>query len=114
MLRTNVGEHFGEEMMQADPAPDALVQASRNYDPVAVIRGPEGILVVVQVGMRNSKRFMVLNEDAQPAWNHEPLNSLSDVAWALLAHQWHTAAVEGTGTNQSGAKTLARLLKKRG
>jgi len=60
MLRTNVGEHFGEEMMQADPAPDALVQASRNYDPVAVIRGPEGILVVVQVGMRNSKGFMVL------------------------------------------------------
>ena len=64
--------------------------------------------------MRTSKRFMVLDEDAQPAWNHEPFNSLSDVAWALLAHQRHASAIEGTASNQSAAKTLARLLNERG
>jgi hypothetical protein len=103
-----------ERIVHPDPAPDALVRASRNYEPIAVIRGPEGVLVIVRVGMRNSKRFMVLNEAAQPAWNHESLSSLSDVAWALVAHHWHAGAVESTGTNQSAARTLARLLKERG
>jgi hypothetical protein len=103
-----------ERIVHSDPAPDALVRASRNYEPIAVVRGPEGVLVIVRVGMRNSKRFMVLNESAQPAWNHESLSSLSDVAWALVAHHWHAGAVESTGTNQSAARTLARLLKERG
>jgi len=48
--------------VHSDPAPDALVRASRNYEPIAAIRGQEGILVIVRVGMRNSKRFMVLDE----------------------------------------------------
>jgi hypothetical protein len=111
---SDLGTGGKNDTVHPDPASDALVRASRNYEPIALVRGPEGVLVIVRVGMRNSKRFMVLNEAAQPAWNHESLSSLSDVAWALVAHHWHTGAVEGTGTSHSVAKRLARLLKERG
>jgi hypothetical protein len=97
----------------SDPAVEAIRRASQVYDPIAVLREQSEALVVARVGMKNTQRFMILNAAGEPAWNHEPLSSLSDVAWALRAHQWHVALVEPAGHNERPAKTLARLLKER-
>ena len=78
-----------------------------------VLRQADEVLVVARVGMKNTQRFMILNGAGQPAWKHEPLGSLSDVGWALRAHQWHAADLEATGANQRTASTLARLLRER-
>ena len=97
-----------------EPAIDAIHRSSHVYDPIVVLRGECESLVVVRVGMKNTRRFMVLNASGELAWKHEPLVSLSDVGWALRAHGWHTASAEPVGDNQRPAKTLARLLIERG
>lgn len=86
---------------------------SQVYDPVAVLRREGEILIVARVGMKASQRFMILTPAGDPAWMHEPLGSLSDVAWALRAHGWHLVQPESAGENRRPAKTLARLLAER-
>ena len=86
---------------------------SQVYDPVAVLRREGEILIVARVGMKASQRFMILTPTGDPAWMHEPLGSLSDVAWALRAHGWHLVQPEPAGENRRPAKTLARLLAER-
>ena len=86
---------------------------SQVYDPVAVLRREGEILIVARVGMKASQRFMILTPTGDPAWMHEPLGSLSDVAWALRAHGWHLVQPESAGENRRPAKTLARLLAER-
>ena len=83
------------------------------YDPVAVLRRDEEVVIVARVGMKSSQRFMVLTPAGDPAWLHEPLASLSDVAWSLRAHQWHLVQPDAAGHNGRPAKTLARLLAER-
>jgi hypothetical protein len=91
-----------------------LFRGSQVYEPVALFRRGDELLCVARVGMKASQRFMILTPAGEPAWPHEPLNSLSDVAWALRAHQWHLVVPEPAGRETSPAKTLARLLSKRG
>jgi hypothetical protein len=92
---------------------DAFFRGSQIYDPVAMLRQGEEILYVARVGMKASQRFMILMPNGEPAWPHEALNSLSDIAWALRAHEWHLSTPESIGENPQQAKTLARLLMER-
>jgi len=92
---------------------ETYFSGSHLYDPVAVLRRDAEILIVARVGMRASQRFMILTPAAEPAWAHQPLGSLSDVAWSLLAHGWHRAAAEPAGQNARAAKTLERLMRER-
>lgn len=89
---------------------EAYFQGSQIYDPVALLRRDDELLYVARVGMKASKRFMILTADGEPAWPHEPLGSLSDVGWALRAHEWHLVTPEHVGEHARPAKTLARLL----
>ncbi len=94
-------------------SPDAFLRGSQVYDPVALLRREGEVLVIARVGMKASQRFMILTPAGDPAWMHEPLGSLSDVAWALRAHGWHLVQPESAGENRRPAKTLARLLAER-
>jgi hypothetical protein len=84
---------------------EAFFHGSQIYDPIALLRQEGETLYVARVGMKTSKRFMILIPTGEPAWPHEPLSSLSDVGWSLRAHEWHLATTP--------AKTLARLLTER-
>ena len=92
---------------------ETYLSSSQLYDPVAVLRRDGETLVVARVGMKASKRLMILNPNGDPAWPHEPYASLSDVGWALRAHEWHGVTPEATGPNPRPAQTLARLLAER-
>ena len=92
---------------------ETFLGGSQVYDPVALLRRDGESLIVARVGMKASQRFMIVTPAGQPAWPHEPLGSLSDVAWSLRAHEWHLVMPEPTGPNQRAAKTLARLLTER-
>ena len=92
---------------------DAIARVSQVYEPIVLLRAASEVLILARVGMKNTQRFMILNEAGEPAWKHEPLGSLSDAGWALRAHQWHLTDLEPIGANQRTAKTLARLLKER-
>jgi hypothetical protein len=92
---------------------DAFFRGSQVYDPVALLRQCDENLYVARVGMKASRQFMILTPTGEPAWPHEPLGSLSDVAWALRAHGWHLAIPEPIGEHIQQAKTLARLLAER-
>ena len=92
---------------------EAFLSRSQVYDPVAVLRRDGEILIVARVGMKASQRFMILTPQGEPTWPHQPLGSLSDVAWALRAHDWHQATPEPAGQNTRAAMTLARLVSER-
>jgi len=92
---------------------DAFFHGSQIYDPVALLRQGDEALYVARVGRKASRQFMVLTPAGEPAWPHEPLGSLSDVAWTLRAHAWHLLAPEPVGESTRQAKTLARLLTER-
>ena len=94
-------------------ATEPLRHGSQVYHPVVLLPWTGEMLVVARVGMKASHRFMILTPAGQPAWPHEPLGSLSDVSWALRAHQWHDVTPEPVGQNERLAKTLARLLIER-
>ena len=78
-----------------------------------MLRRESGVLIIARVGMKASQRFMILTPMGQPAWPHEPLKSLSDVAWSLRAHEWHLVTPEPAGQTSRPAMTLARLLSQR-
>jgi hypothetical protein len=90
-----------------------FLAGSQLYEPVALLRRDGETLIVARVGMKSSKRLMILTPEGQPAWPHEPLGSLSDAAWSLRAHEWHLVTPEPAGSNPGAARTLARLLKQR-
>jgi hypothetical protein len=92
---------------------EAYLRDSQIYDPVAVLRREGETVLVARVGMKASQRFMILTPAGDPAWPHEPLGSLSDVAWSLRAQHWHLVQPEPAGQNGRPAKTLARLLAER-
>jgi hypothetical protein len=92
---------------------EAFFRGSQIYEPVALLRRGDEILYVARVGMKASRQFMILTRTGEPAWPHEPLGSLSDIAWALRAHEWHAVMPEPVGQNGRLAKTLARLLMER-
>ena len=92
---------------------EAFFHGSQIYDPVAMLRQGDETLYVARVGMKASRQFMILTAMGEPAWPHEPLGSLSDVAWALRAHEWHLVTPEPIGLHERLAKTLARLLSER-
>ena len=52
-------------------------RGSRIYEPVALLRREDEILIVARVGMPKSQRFMIFTPAELPAWPHEPLGSLS-------------------------------------
>jgi hypothetical protein len=81
---------------------DAFFQGSQIYDPVARLRQGDETLYVARVGMKASRQFMILTPIGEPAWPHEPLASLSDVGWALRAHEWHLAPLEAIGQSPGG------------
>jgi hypothetical protein len=92
---------------------DAGFRESQIYNPIAVLRRDDEVLYVARVGMKASRQFMVLTGKGEPAWPHEPLGSLSDVAWALRAHRWDPTTLEPVGSHERQAKMLARLLAER-
>jgi hypothetical protein len=92
---------------------DAFFQGSQIYEPVALLRRGDEMLYVARVGMKASRQFMILTPTGEPAWPHEPLGSVSDVGWALRAHEWHGVAPEPAGQDERVAKMLARLLVER-
>ena len=92
---------------------EAFLRGSQVYDPVALLRREGETVIVARVGMKASRRFMILTPTGEPAWPHEPLGSLSDVGWSLRAHAWHLVTPEPAGQNVRPAKTLARLLTAR-
>jgi len=92
---------------------EAFFRGSQIYEPVALFRRGDEILYVARVGMKASRQFMILTSRGEPAWPHEPLSSLSDIAWALRAHEWHLVIPEPVGSSVRQAKTLARLLVER-
>ena len=92
---------------------EAYFRGSQIYDPVALLRRGHEVLYVARVGMKASQRFMILTPTGDPAWPHEPLSSLSDIAWALRAHEWHLVMPEPIGQSVRQSKTLARLLAER-
>jgi hypothetical protein len=94
-------------------ANETFFHGSQLYDPVALLRRDGESVIVARVGMRTSQRFMILTPAGEPAWPHEPLGSLSDVAWSLRAHEWHLITPEPAGQNLRAAKSLARLLRER-
>ena len=92
---------------------DAFFQGSQIYEPVTLLRRSAEILYVARVGMKASRQFMILTPTGEPAWPHEPPSSLSDIGWALRAHEWHDVMLEHGGPNGRLTKTLARLLIER-
>jgi hypothetical protein len=92
---------------------EAFFHGSQIYEPVALLRRGDEILYVARVGMKTSRQFMILTPMGEPAWSHEPLGSLSDVGWALRAHEWHDVTPEPVGQNERVAGMLARLLIER-
>ncbi len=94
-------------------ADEPIFRGSQANEAVARLRLGEDLLYVARVGMEASKRLMILAPSGEPAWPHEPFTSLSDVAWSLRAHQWHTALVDGVGSSAGPARTLTRLLAER-
>ena len=92
---------------------DAFFRGSQIYDPVALLRQGDETLYIARVGRKASRQFMILTPTGEPAWPHEPLGSLSDVAWALRAHEWHLVAPEPMGESTQQARMLARLLTER-
>lgn len=90
-----------------------LMSGSQIYDPVALLRRGEETVIVARIGMKASQRFMVIEPSGRPAWPHEPMASLSDVGWALVAHRWHDVTPEPAGDSPRAAKTLARLMTAR-
>jgi len=92
---------------------DSFFRGSQVYDPVALLRQGDEALYVARVGMKASRQFMVLTPTGESAWPHEPLGSLSDVAWALRAHGWHLVRPELLGQSTQQARTLTRLLTER-
>ena len=92
---------------------EAFFHGSQIYEPVALLRRSDESLYVARVGMKASRQFMILTATGEPAWPHEPLGSLSDIAWALRAHAWHDVTPEPVERNERLAKTLARLLSER-
>lgn len=92
---------------------EAFFRGSQIYDPVAVLHRGGETLYVARVGRKASRQFMILTPTGDPAWSHEPLGSLSDVAWALRAHRWHLVAPEPMGESTQQARLLARLLTER-
>jgi len=92
---------------------ETFLPRSQVYEPVAVLRRGGEILIVARAGMKASQRFMILTPQGEPAWPHEPISSLSDVAWALRAHDWHLTTPEPAGPNLRPARSLARLLSER-
>ncbi len=92
---------------------EAFFHGSQIYDPVAALRRDDEILYIARIGMKASRQFMILTPTGEPAWPHEPLGSLSDIAWALRAHEWHVVTPEPVGPNERLAKTLTRLLAER-
>jgi hypothetical protein len=92
---------------------EAYFHGSQIYEPVALLRRSDEILYVARVGMKASRQFMILTTTGEPAWPHEPLGSLSDIGWALRAHEWHDVTPESVGQNERLAKTLASLLIER-
>ena len=92
---------------------ETFLSRSQVYDPVAVLRRDGEILIVARVGSKASQRFMILTPQGETAWPHQPLGSLSDVARALRAHDWHQVTPEPAGQNTRAAKTLARLVSER-
>jgi hypothetical protein len=92
---------------------DTFFRESQIYDPVALLRKGDETLYVARVGMKTSRQFMILTTMGEPAWPHEPLGSLSDVGWALRAHEWHLVTPEPVDQNVQAARTLARLLAER-
>ena len=94
-------------------APEPFLGGSQIYDPVALLRREGETVIVARVGMKTTRRFMILTPAGQPAWPHEPLGSLSDVGWSLRAHEWHLVTPEPAGQTAQPAKTLARLLTAR-
>jgi hypothetical protein len=91
----------------------AFFSGSQLYTPLAVLKRGDEVLAIAGVGMKSAQRYMILTPAAEPAWAHEPLGSLSDVAWSLRAHQWHLVAPEPVGANVRTARRLARLLAER-
>ena len=94
-------------------APELFLGGSQVYDPVALLRREGETVIVARVGMKTTRRFMILTPAGQPAWPHEPLGSLSDVGWSLRAHGWHLVPPEPAGQNAQPARMLARLLIER-
>jgi hypothetical protein len=92
---------------------EAFFEGSQIYEPVALLRRGDEILYVARVGMKASRQFMILTPKGEPAWPHEPLGSVSDIGWALRAHEWQGVTPEPVGQNERVAKTLARLLIER-
>ncbi len=92
---------------------DVFLRGSQLYEPLAVMRRDLEIVIVARVGMKASRRFVILTPEAEPAWPHEPLNSLSDVAWALQAHGWQSVVPQAAGPGDRSARSLARLLAER-
>ena len=92
---------------------ESYLSGSQVYDPIALLRREDETLIVARVGMRASQRFMILTPTGDPAWPHEPLGSLSDVAWALRAHGWQQVTPQPAGPSPGPAKTLARHLSNR-
>jgi hypothetical protein len=92
---------------------EAFFHGSQIYEPVALLRRSDEILYVARVGMKASRQFMILTPAGEPAWPHEPLGSLSDIAWALRAHEWQGVIPEPFEQHERLAKTLARLLTER-
>jgi len=90
-----------------------FLRGSQLYEPLAVLRRESEIVIVARVGMKASRRFVILTPGAELAWPHEPLSSISDVAWALRAHRWHDVIPEAAGQNDRSARRLARLLADR-
>jgi hypothetical protein len=107
-----LGEHamVGDECMNSA---DSFLSRSQIYDPVAVLRRNSEVLVVDRVGKKASQHFMIVTPEGEPIWPHEPLGSLSDVAWALRAHEWHLTTPEPVGQNFRLAGSLARRLSER-
>jgi hypothetical protein len=92
---------------------ETFFRRSHVYEPIALLRRDGQTLVIAAVGMRASQRFMIVTPGGDPAWPHEPFNSLSDVGWSLRAHEWHLTTPEPAGQSPRPAKTLARLLAER-
>ena len=92
---------------------DAFFEGSQIYEPVALLRRGDEIIYVARVGMKASRQFMILTPTGEPAWPHEPLGSVSDVGWALRAHEWQGVTPEPVGQNERVAKMLSRLLVER-
>ena len=79
-----------------------LLLRQGDRDPVRRSRGHEGITAVHDPHAHGRTGLAA-----------RPLSSLSDVAWALRAHEWHSVTPEPVEQHERLAKTLARLLAAR-